>query len=253
MRANGLFEVPPSSEGGKGAYCSARCRARSEWYKGLVGRGKSVEGELLEDVEERRKEVALSTEELVRQATETARRTEQGPGDAKGKARAADASTSSQRTDDFRQDLLSSLTIRENDPSSTAVPLPPSLDAPAQDFERPRRDEPPSSSRATRFPASPAPRSGSSSTATSSSGSSLLPFSASRLSNAVLSALPPAPRPGPNGLPPIRFLSAPRTLDNDAETSAFAFEEEEESEEVKRMVEEGLRERNEARRRGEIE
>ncbi|KAJ8295157.1 putative RNA polymerase II subunit B1 CTD phosphatase rtr1 [Rhodotorula toruloides] len=248
LHANGLFEAPRREEG-KGAYCSAECRARSEWYAGLVGRGKSAEGEMLEDVEERRREVVNSTEELVRQRQ--AEEAKLGPG--KGKAKEEEPRG---KTDDFRQDLLSSLTIREHDPSSTAVPLPPSLDAPVQDFERPRRVEPPSSSsskpsRSTRFPASPAPRSGSSSATTSSStGSSLLPFSTTRLSKSVLSSLPPAPpaRP-PNGLPPIRFLGVPRTVDDDS----LAEFEEEENDEVRKMVEEGLRERNEARRRGEIE
>ncbi|BGP31998.1 hypothetical protein JCM10296v2_003777 [Rhodotorula toruloides] len=250
MRAKGLYEAPRREEG-KGAYCSMKCRARSEWYAGLVGRGRKAEGEMLEDLEERRREVVSSTEELVREAREAT------VGAGKGKAKEEQGKEEPRRkTDDFRQDLVSSLTIREHDPSSTAVPLPPSLDAAVQDFERPRRAEPPSSSssssepsRSTRFADPPASRSSSSSTTTSSAGSSLLPFSTTRLSKSVLSSLPPAPpaRP-PNGLPPIRFLGAPRTVEDET-LSGF---EEEESEEVRRMVEEGLRERDEARRRGEI-
>lgn len=199
---------------------------------------------MLEDLEERRREVVSSTEEIVREAREA----RMGAG--KGKAKEVEEAPT--RKDDFRQDLLSSLTIRENEPILTAVPLPPSLDSAVHDFERPRRPEPPSSSssskpsRSPRFPASPAPRSGSSSATTSSSGSSLLPFSTTRLSKTVLSSLSPPP----TGLPPIRFLGAPRTVDDD---SLPGFEgEEEESEEVRKMVEEGLRERNEARQRGEI-
>ncbi|BGP24572.1 hypothetical protein JCM10295v2_003490 [Rhodotorula toruloides] len=255
MRASGLYEAPRKKEG-NGAYCSVECRARSEWFKGLVGSGRSAVGEMLEDVEERRKEVALSTEELVRQAEEAKVRVEGGV-KGKGKGKEDEATPLKRKTDDFRQELLSSLTIRENHPESTAVPLPPSADAAVQDFERPRRAEPPSSSssssaRSTRFPASPALRPGSSTTTTTSSSSaSLLPFSASRLSTSVLSSLPSTPSSssrGPNGLPPIRFLGAPRTLDDDN----VGLEEEEESEEVRRMIEEGLWERNEARRRGEI-
>ncbi|BGP16093.1 hypothetical protein JCM10213_007528 [Rhodosporidiobolus nylandii] len=247
MRANGLFDAS-SAQGGredKEAYCSIRCRRRSEWLRGVVGREGTVE--LLEDVEGRREAVARSTRELL--AEQSSAPTPTPPA-----APSADSPSAPPPPDDakeaFASSLLSTLSIHEK--PTTSTPIAPTPGSAAHDFER-RAPAPaaanPSSASSSRFPSAPAPRAGSSA-ALPSPASALLPFSTHGLTRTILrstSSLPPPPpsrQPtrGLNGLPPIRFLSEPRMLDERGrEVEWVGVDEEGETEEVRRLVEEGLR------------
>ncbi|GAA6027237.1 hypothetical protein JCM8097_002512 [Rhodosporidiobolus ruineniae] len=265
MMGNGLFEAP--SRGGaedKGAYCSLRCKARSEWYRAILGR--DGEGDLLEEVEERRKDVARSTRELLeeQEAAAQARKEEKAQDTPAGGGTAASSSSFSSspagKSAAFANDLLSSLTIHEK-ATSSAAPSAPTPESARQDFERPAPPPPASSSSSAagpesssvtgaRFPFTPAPRAGSSSSPPSA-GSALLPFNTASLTRTVLRAtssqpLPPPPRQpsqrGPNGLPSIQFLSGPRMMnERGQEIEWVGVDEEGESDEVRGMMEEALR------------
>ncbi|GAA5824188.1 hypothetical protein JCM11251_001559 [Rhodosporidiobolus azoricus] len=244
MMANGLFEAPNSAQD-KGAYCSTRCKARSEWYRGILGR--DGEGEMLEDVEERRKDVARSTQEILAEAAAERGSEDIAAADEAGSSSpallSASSSSSSAKTATFASSLLSTLTIHEN-PTPSAPPSAPTFESAQQDFER--KAAPPSS--APRFPSTPAPRYGSS--ALPSSASALLPFNTASLTRTVLRSTsqplpsPPSRQPagrGPNGLPPIRFASHPRMVDEQGrEVEWVGVDEEGESEEVSQMMEEAL-------------
>lgn len=120
LKGDGVFDA---TEEGLGAFCSRECKARSEWYKlRCVGREGNVE--LLEDVERRRKEVAQSVKEVI------AEKSSSSPA----------ASSSSPPIPDLppqaTADYLSSLTIHERQPPSSA-PTAPSLSAAPVDFEAP--------------------------------------------------------------------------------------------------------------------
>ncbi|GAA6021441.1 hypothetical protein JCM10207_004735 [Rhodosporidiobolus poonsookiae] len=238
VHANGLFDASAGSKADhKGAYCSTRCKARSEWYRAILGR--DGEGEMLEDVEERRMMVAASTQELLRQAAQEKVEAEQ-----EARAAEAEAAASDPKTAAFASDLLSTLLIREK-PTPSAPPAAPSLDSAKHDFERPAAPSVASSS--SRFPSTPAPRAGSSTL--SNPASALLPFTTASLTRTVLRStsaipVPPSRQPtrGANGLPPIRFLSEPRMLDEQGrEVEWVGVDEEGESDEVRAMMEEGLR------------
>ncbi|GAA5978758.1 hypothetical protein JCM11641_006168 [Rhodosporidiobolus odoratus] len=236
MMANGLFEAPGGQ--GKSAYCSVRCKARSEWYRGILGR--DGEGEMLEDVEERRKDVARSTREILEEA---AKEQEAGVVKSASESTAEATPPPSSKAASFANDLLSSLSIREK-PTSAVPPSAPTLDSAKYDFERPSAA---SASSATRFPSSPAPRAGSS-ISLPSSGAALLPFNTASLTRTVLRATSSQPLPpsrqltrGVNGLPPIRFASNPRMLDRQGrEVEWVGVDEEGETDKVREMMEEAL-------------
>ncbi|GAA5907629.1 Rtr1/RPAP2 family protein phosphatase [Sporobolomyces salmoneus] len=244
LHGGALYDAGPRTVKGKdkGPYCSVQCRARSEWVKGVLG--KEGRRDLLEEVEKRREKVKETTEELVREQEK-----EQGKQGEK---------------ETFKNDLLSSLTIHEKPTttSSTNPPVAPSLDQASIDFERPNSDPAPRSS-SSRFPLDPS--SSSSSFALSNTSSALLPFTTTSLGRTILSSSrrPPTslpvpasrqPRAGINGLPPVKFLSEPRMIDEkgreiewaDTENDGLEGEEAElrrgmldEALEVRRMVEKG--------------
>ncbi|BGP39984.1 hypothetical protein JCM10450v2_003964 [Rhodotorula kratochvilovae] len=253
MRGGGLVARSAADEGGTGAYCSRRCRARSEWLAAVLVRRKALraqggsepqgEVELLEDVEGRRADVKRSTAALLASAPPSpppaqVAPQESGPAASEGKAA-------------FKESLLASLSIHER-PSPSSAPLPPSPSAPPTDFER----------SATAAPArKPAPRHAPSS---QGAGAALMPFEAARLGRTVLSSLPPPPPPpsrapprGANGLPPPRFVTGPRMVDErTGEAVEWALAEGEDGfdagmgEEERTWLEEALRVREEIRRGG---
>ncbi|ORY88028.1 hypothetical protein BCR35DRAFT_30126 [Leucosporidium creatinivorum] len=138
LRGNALVESASSAEEDKGAFCSRKCRARSEWYRTrCVGSGRT---EMLEDVEERRREVARSVQEIMPIA-ETPQEQEERPN-----LRPDDSERTTQ--------LLDSLTIRER-PTLNSEPLAPSFDAP--DFEGSRPSPSPSSQSRTLKPSRSTP------------------------------------------------------------------------------------------------
>lgn len=117
LRGNALLESSAGEEDSKGAFCSQRCRARAEWYKiNCVGTGRT---ELLEDVEERRRQVARSAKEVREVAelkqVETSREERLRPDDSERTTR-----------------LLETLTIKERT-THDETPSVPTFDAP--DFE----------------------------------------------------------------------------------------------------------------------
>ncbi|GAA5943470.1 Rtr1/RPAP2 family protein phosphatase [Sporobolomyces koalae] len=237
LHGGGLFDARPTTGAkDKGPYCSTRCRARSDWIKALLAKeGPTGGNELLEDVEKRRQQVRESTDALVKE-----QQTQQQKSDAK---------------ETFKTDLLSTLTIREK-PSSTKPPVAPSLDSAAIDFERPASASA-NSKESSRFPLDP---SNAPTRALRNSSSALLPFTTSSLGRTILSSsrrstpVPAArqPRIGINGLPPVRFLSEPRMIDERGREIEWAEEEIEDDEqgdlvrelmaeaiEVRRLVEKG--------------
>ncbi|GAA5999041.1 Rtr1/RPAP2 family protein phosphatase [Rhodotorula paludigena] len=271
MRANGLFDARRSGEGEgegdeAGRFCGARCAARSAFLEGQVGRagrGAAAAVELLEDVEGRREGVRRSTQELLAAqaasagAAEKSNVQDEEKDKGKGKER-------------FREDLLSSLTIHEK-PTPSAPPAAPSLANPAPDFERRAADVQAQAQGTTRFPRAPAPRDGGPG-AGGGGGAALLPFETARLARTVLSTLPAPPPPPPpprasrqpgtgtaSGLPPITFVTGPRMVDERTgalvEWAGVGADGEDEgvSDEVRAWIEEGIRERDSARGRGEIE
>ena len=252
-------------EADRGAYCSRRCRARSEHLAGEVARrrpgaldaapGAAASGvgeiELLEDVERRREDVRRSTAALL-QGARAARadletpsaaraRPEAGPtaasaptSAAKGDARGADttgaavAAAAGSTSSALGDSLLSTLTIHER-PTPSLPPAAPSLAHPTPDFESPL--------------ALVQPR------------TVPLPSSLSR-PPAVPPVLPPQ---GAHGLPAPRFVSAPVMLDA---RSGAALEwagvgsdgmDEGMTDEERGWMREALRVRDEARERGEVE
>ncbi|GAA5980180.1 hypothetical protein JCM5350_000861 [Sporobolomyces pararoseus] len=254
LRGGALYDAGPNRAGAgkdKGPYCTVKCRSRSEWVKGVLG--KEGRRELLEDVEKRREIVKQTTEELVR---EKESQQHQRTGSVEQNARDKEI---------FESDLLSSLTIHEKPTtsSSTNPPLAPSLDQASIDFERPSSHSTSRSNASSRFPLEPASLS---SKALSNAGSALLPFTTTSLGRTILSSsrrstsstsLPvPAsrqPRVGVNGLPPVKFLSEPRMIDEKGREIEWADDEDglegeerdlvrglmEEALEVRRMVEKG--------------
>ncbi|KAM0787527.1 hypothetical protein ACM66B_003598 [Microbotryomycetes sp. NB124-2] len=112
----GLYDAADLDRHGKGAYCSKECMARSTWYREkCVGTDRS---ELLEDVEQRRRQVAQSAKELERsQSKDVATKVVSG----------APVETVS--------DDMSHLRIKERATSASEPPRAPSFNAP--DFERP--------------------------------------------------------------------------------------------------------------------
>jgi len=238
LHGGALYDAGPNRSGAgkdKGPYCSVKCRTRSEWVKGVLG--KEGRRELLEDVEKRREKVKQTTEEIVREQ-------EQGKIDTK--------STSQNEKETFKTDLLSSLTIHEKPPSANP-PLAPSLQQASIDFERPNSDSPVTSSR---FPIDLSKSSSPPSKPLSNASSALLPFTTTSLGRTILSSsrrsnpssLPvPAsrqPRNGINGLPPIKFLSEPRMIDEKGREIEWADDndgmEGEEAELVRGLMEEAL-------------
>ncbi|GAA5828030.1 hypothetical protein JCM3770_002111 [Rhodotorula araucariae] len=213
MRGGGLVA---RADGGSsaGAYCSRRCRARSEWLADALARRHALrptEGgggggggsgdaiELLEDVEGRRADVARSTAALLAAA--------QPPlplPTAQERTAPADSKAA------FKESLLASLSIHER-PSPMSVPAPPSPSAPPTDFERLPSAAPLRAA---------APRHTSVLAGGGGGGAALVPFSAARLGRTVLSSLPPPPPPAPRapprgagGLPPPRIVTGPRMVD----------------------------------------
>ncbi|GAA5851293.1 hypothetical protein JCM8547_004197 [Rhodosporidiobolus lusitaniae] len=253
MRANGLFDASVEGEGReeKGAYCSMRCKRRSEWYRGLLGRDGA--GEMLEDVEERREKVRRTTEEvLLEKATGREAFTSFSPPLEAAPTAAASSSFSAKppppSSAAFASDLLSTLSIHEK-PTPSTLPSAPTPESAAHDFERPAPSTSSTFSSSSRFPSSAAPRPGASSaTPPPSPGSALLPFSTASLTRTLLRSTssqpaPPSRQPsrGLNGLPPIRFLTEPRMLDERGrEVEWVGVDEEGETEEVKRWMEEAL-------------
>ncbi|GAA5829747.1 hypothetical protein JCM3766R1_001291 [Sporobolomyces carnicolor] len=225
LHGGALYDAGPSSRAGpgdhKGPYCSLKCRARSEWVKGVLGK-EGRRDVLLEDVEHRRERVKETTEQLVREKQE--RTTDRGEVE-------VEATKGPSAKDAFQTDLLSSLTIHErpNTVSDRATPpVAPSLEQGAIDFERPVASTRASTS-TSRFPVD---LSTSSLKPLSNPGSALLPFTTKSLGRTVLSssrrssAMPvPAarqPRTGMFGLPPVKFLSEPRMVDSDGREIEWA-------------------------------
>ncbi|GJN89333.1 hypothetical protein Rhopal_002313-T1 [Rhodotorula paludigena] len=273
MRANGLFDARREGEGEgdeAGRFCGAS--AFLEGQVGRAGRGEAAV-ELLEDVEGRREGVRRSTQELLAAQAASAGASAQdgdaqdgdaqdgdaqdeGNGDGKGKSK-----------ERFREDLLSSLTIHEK-PTPSAPPAAPSLAHPAPDFERRAPDVQAQAQGTTRFPRAPAPRDGGPG-AGGGGGAALLPFETARLARTVLSTLPAPPPPRPprqqearssaGRLPPITFVTGPRMVDERTgalvEWAGVGADGEDEgvSDEVRAWIDEGIRERDSARGRGEIE
>ncbi|GAA5862016.1 hypothetical protein JCM1840_006909 [Sporobolomyces johnsonii] len=237
MKGSGLFDAsgaPPARGEDKGPFCSIQCRHRSEWYRGILGR--DGQGEMLEDVEERRKNVARSTQELVE------RKAKEDAAAAASTSPPSNAHDAKPTTTTFANDLLASLTIHEK-PIPSTPPVAPSLSSASRDFERPSSD--PSPNPSSRFPADPS----SSSRPLSSPASALLPFSTSStrsLTRTVLSSTrspppppPPSTRPQPpsgphDGLPPIRWLTAPRMVDERGRELEWVGVDEEAEDEVTR-------------------
>ena len=231
LEGGGLYDSG-SKKGGKekGAYCSVRCRARSQWLKGLLGKEGVQGAELLEDVEKRREAVKNSTKEIL-----------------------AERNVKSKEKDkaSFKSDLLSTLTIHEKPTPTTSSPLPPSLSSNPIDFERPSQTVPSSS----RIPLTPS----SSSKPLKNSSSALLPFTTTSLGRTILSTSRRAPIPverqprvGVNGLPPVKFLGEPRMVDERGREVEWIEEEYGEDEgKVRELFEEEMRVR-EMMERGEI-
>ncbi|GAA6015086.1 hypothetical protein JCM11491_001655 [Sporobolomyces phaffii] len=241
LHGGALYDAGPRSAAGRdrGPYCSVKCRARSDWVKAVLG--KEGRRELLEDVEERRQRVKQSTEELVRERDNvTVPESIQGvaPSD----------------KDAFKTDLLSSLTIREKETTSSS-PVAPSLQSASIDFERPIQssDTHPKNSR---FPLDPNSSSSSKIKSLSNTSSALLPFTTTSLGRTILASsrrstpgnplpVPAArqPRVGINGLPPVRFLSEPRMIDEKGREIEWADDDEldgEEAELVRGLMDEAL-------------
>ncbi|GAA5833301.1 hypothetical protein JCM5353_008528 [Sporobolomyces roseus] len=238
LEGGGLFDSG-SKKGGKekGAYCSVRCRARSEWIKGSLGKEGVKGGELLEDVEKRREAVRDSTKEILNE-----KRDQEGTNDGKKE-------TSKEA---FKSDLMSTLTIHEKPTPTSSSPLPPSLSSDPIDFERPSQSSTPSSSRFSLTPSS-------SSKPLKNSSSALLPFTTTSLGRTILSTSRRAPIPserqpqfGINGLPPVKFLGEPRMIDERGREVEWEGEEYGEDEEaVRGLFEEEMRVR-EMMEKGEL-
>ncbi|GAA5842642.1 hypothetical protein JCM9279_003647 [Rhodotorula babjevae] len=254
-------------EADRGAYCSRRCRARSEHLAGEVARRRpgalldappqqqgtsgagASEVELLEDVERRREDVRRSTAALLQGARAAGAdlatpiptspavhaRAEVEPGapsaaasPAGGEARGATPAAAAPTPSALGDSLLSSLTIHER-PTPSVAPSAPSLLHPTPDFESPLSLVQPRT-----VP---------------------LPSALSR-PPAVPPVLPPQ---GAHGLSAPRFVSAPVMLDA---RSGAALEwagvgqdgmDDGMTEEEKGWMWEALRVRDEARERGEVE
>ncbi|GAA5959626.1 hypothetical protein JCM3765_007221 [Sporobolomyces pararoseus] len=245
LRGGALYDAGPNRSGGgkdKGPYCTVKCRSRSEWVKGVLG--KEGRRELLEDVEKRREIVKQTTEELVRE-----KELQQQKQDGSSGQKLNEKET-------FKSDLLSSLTIHEKPTTSspTNPPLAPSLDQAPIDFERPSSHSTTQSNASSRLPLD---LSSLSFQSLSNAGSALLPFTTTSLGRTILSSsrrstsstsLPvPAsrqPRVGINGLPPVKFLSEPRMIDEKGREIEWADDDDglegEEKELVKGLMEEAL-------------
>ncbi|GAA6063991.1 hypothetical protein JCM10212_002423 [Sporobolomyces blumeae] len=245
LNGGALFDANAARQD-KGAFCSVRCKARSEWYRTTVGKDIGGDGAMLEDVEKRREQVRASTKEIIEQG----HRHERGTQDGLAAGRGADKA---QAKEAFATDLLSTLTIHEK-ATSTEPPLAPNPDAAKIDFERPAPTVA-SSKRSTRFPSDPAACSAPS-RPLAGSASALLPFATTSLGRTVLASTrqspashPPAPpanrqpTTGAFGLPPVRFVSEPRMVDSrgrEIEWEDNALEDQEISDEVRGLLDEAL-------------
>lgn len=221
LAQNGL--VAGGARGKHGAFCSARCRARAEWYREMLGTERT---EMLEDVEERRRAVEVGTREIVERAS-------------------AGASASTRDAVDALP--TGALTITER-PTPATLPTAPSPTSKI-DFERPTTasDTPLSLSRPPR-PTRLAP----------SSASALMPFDTAHLANTVLRSTSarvtptrPQPTEGINGLPPPQWRSGPVMLDSAGRQVEWA-PEEEGTEEEQMIMDEGWQLMRELRGRGEL-
>lgn len=206
-----------------GAYCGSKCRARSEWLKGMLGTGRT---ELLEDVEGRRAEVARSASALTPRV-------------------AAPPLQQAEEQDEQTKRLLDSLTIHERAAPGEGTATAPSLLGPLVDFEAPSSATA-ESSRRTKKPASrstPLP-----------SASPTLSFATRPLTSSSTPADEPnLPPPLPIRLPgqpdieaPMpRFLGAPVMLDEvtggEVEWEEELGDEGEEQREMRAWLEEALR------------
>lgn len=210
-------------------FCSTRCQARSEYFKGFIERG--GEGEMLEDIEVRRRTAAsaptvkLSPSPVT--ATPTLLTIPRPP-----------AAT----VDPLEH--LSRLTIRER-VTPSLPPLAPTLAQSAVDFEKPTSTR---QSLATAAPTSPGARGSSSMSTTPAKRKSpghLTPFSPTSGSLLSSSRRPPPPA-SPTPLPPGTRGELPTFVESPhAPPIDWGMEEEDEDEDVERMIEEGLRARSE--------
>ncbi|KAL8278943.1 hypothetical protein RQP46_008612 [Phenoliferia psychrophenolica] len=239
MVSNGLFAGGKSKGASPhGAFCSAKCRARSDWFRTMLGTERL---EMLEDVEERRREVSKGTEGILE-------RTEAKASEGTAAAAARTTSVASEATRDAVDRLpTGQLSIVERPTPSTTPSAPnPSTRI---DFERPASaSAAPLSLTRTRTPRSAL-----------SSSSALLPFDTTILAKTVLrsttSARPPPTRAQPttglNGLPPPRWRSDPVMLDSEGREVEWAGDREDTEMEAE-MMDEGVRLMREMRERGEL-
>lgn len=115
LKSNGLYQQQGRGIGE--AYCGKWCSARSEWYRGLIERG--GHGELLEDVEVRRRETLRAPVERPVREDVVSLPMPPLPNDSP-----------------VTLDLLNSMTIKER-PIPTEAPLAPRPSDSLVDFERP--------------------------------------------------------------------------------------------------------------------
>ncbi|KAM0748326.1 hypothetical protein T439DRAFT_328305 [Meredithblackwellia eburnea MCA 4105] len=241
LKSNGLFEADP---GELGAYCSARCKGRSAWYRSMLG---TERVEMLEDVEDRRRQVSKGTEEMLRENEEEATRSK-----ATQSVPSTETTSSSKSTATAVETSLSNLKIVENTTPSEA----PSAPKPGshQDFERPGAVPLKSVRKATgRQPRPPPP--------VGSSAAALLPFDASNLGKTILrSSARPAPSTraplrqgeGLPGLPPPVWKSGPVMIDEQGREVEWDESDEEETDEMREMFEMGLDLRKQMAESGEM-
>ncbi|POY74807.1 hypothetical protein BMF94_2080 [Rhodotorula taiwanensis] len=187
-----------------GAYCSERCRAQSEYYRSLAGRGREPEREeMWDEMEQRRRRVSDSTERIRRNGDDGSVVDELDPSEARtatpriGEAAVgtATAPVSTRDGNSAPAAILSRISIHEKPLRTDVKPAAPTLADADRDLEA-KQAQPPSKPR----------RLDPSSTSTSVVRQPLSLASAGPAGASV-----PAGQ-GAHGLPPIRFLTRPREV-----------------------------------------
>jgi hypothetical protein len=213
LKGSSLYDV--GSRKSNEPFCSTACQSRSEWFKGFIERG--GEGEMLEDVEQRRR-TTITTKPIPAKGEDVLR-----------------IPRPPSPTPDTTQISIAALSIVERE-IPTAAPLPPSLATSQRDFERPSSSSlsSPQSSSFTRPSAKRQYR-----------PSRLTPF-ASTTTALLASSRQVTPPVTPKPLPPGSVGPVPTFVENDEGTNAeegeeeWGMEEEEEDDEIERLIEEGL-------------
>ena len=247
LRGGGLVQQTKKAS----AYCSGRCEERSEWAGGMVG---TERRELMEDIEDRRKQLADQTRQL---AAKTPPQLQLNPPHSASDARPALPLPPLPTSDpSATADLLTALQVTER-PTPPTAPSAPSLTA--TDFESSATPTSASS------PASLSTRSRPNRPAGLTPASSLLPFDPTNLTktlldaNKALSSAPganvrtPQPTKGLGGMAPPKWTSDPAMVDRAGRQVEWAsVDEDGETDEVREMMELALASRQEALREMEM-